>query len=190
MPSLYLLDTNAYCLFFQHPKHACYERFTQRLSAGKTISFYMSEITSMEVHSVLGKWRRGRSVQKQSCLRHISLQGGMEKCSNMWTSIEIKRMRPMVYHDLLKLLADIQNQRGDIQATILKVSETSTTIAQELLIRNADRFAFGSHDALIAATLISARKNGLDLTLVTSDKGLKAVLRRESLPFYDPLNDL
>jgi hypothetical protein len=190
VPAPYILDTNAYGLFFQHPKNAAYFRLINKLKVGAEISFYISEITSMEIHSVLGKWRRGRPFQRQPCGREIILESRTEICSNTWTTIEIKKLKFKVYRALRKMISDIERQRGDIQATILSLDDVSTKKAQQLLQKNADRYAFVSHDALIAATLSIARDvSGLDLTLVTSDKGLKAVLKEESLPFYDPLKE-
>ena len=44
---------------------------------------------------------------------------------------------------------------------------------------------FASMDAMIAATAKLARSNGRDITVVTSDKGLKACLSRIGVPCND-----
>jgi len=97
-------------------------------------------------------------------------------------------MKPKVFRDIQKMIFDIEARKGDIQATILELERGSVESARELLLKYADRYSLGSHDALIGGSLVVARKTkGLDLTLVTSDKGLKAALKDESIPFYDPV---
>ena len=92
-----------------------------------------------------------------------------------------------VFYGIQKMISDIEAKRGDIQATILKLNHAVVEKAKELLCKYADRYDFGSHDALIAGSVIIARKiDGLDLTVVTSDRGLKVVLREENVAFYDP----
>jgi rRNA-processing protein FCF1 len=85
------------------------------------------------------------------------------------------------------MISDIEAKRGDIQATVLELDDLSIAKGRELLLKYADRYNCGSHDALIVGSLIVARQvRGTDLTLVTSDKGLQAVLKDEAIPFYDP----
>ena len=85
------------------------------------------------------------------------------------------------------MIFEIETQKGDVQAAILKLEHASTEKARELLIKYADRYNLGSHDALIAGSLIVAREaKGMGLTLATSDRGLKAVLKDEAIPFFDP----
>jgi rRNA-processing protein FCF1 len=96
-------------------------------------------------------------------------------------------MKTRVFRDIQKMIFDIEAGRGDIQATILNLDAASISKARELLIKYADRYNHGSQDALIVASVVIARDNkGLDLTVVTSDKGMKAVLRDEGVPFLDP----
>ncbi|WP_226942341.1 hypothetical protein, partial [Pseudomonas lundensis] len=58
---------------------------------------------------------------------------------------------------------------------------------RRLLAQHAHQFSFGSHDALIAGTVLVAASSGTALTLVTSDKSLKAVCREQGIPVFDPL---
>ncbi len=161
MPTPFLLDTNAYFRLFPSSRTQSeinvYNRLKQKIEEGSKISFYISEITSMEIHSVLGKYRRR------------------------------EKMKPKVFRDMQKMISDIETRKGDIQATILKLDHASITKARELLMKYADRYNFGSNDALIVGSLVVAKEvRGMDLTLVTSDKGIKAFLNYESIPFYDP----
>ena len=66
----YFLDTNAYSLFFQKPKTNQYDNLLKEIHEKRQILFSISEITSLEIHSVLGKYRRGVQAQRQSC-EHI-----------------------------------------------------------------------------------------------------------------------
>lgn len=187
MPVPFLLDTNCYFLFFQRPKSPSYLRLTQKLKAGSEISFYIAELTSMEIHSVVGKYRRGAPSQRQQCERTIIIGNKTANCSNLWLSSGRGKMKPKVFRDIQKMIFDIEARKGDIQATILELERGSIESARQLLLKYADRYSLGSHDALVGGSLIVARKvKGMDLTLVTSDKGLKAVLKDESIPFYDP----
>ena len=187
MPSPVLLDTNSYSILFQHPKSLPYTRLMDRIKSREYSSFFISEITSMEIHSVLGKYRRGAPAQSQQCNREIIQNGMTTKCSNVWIFPKRKKINAKIFRDFQKLILDIESQRGNIQATIIKLDEASIVYARSLLNKYADRFDFGSHDALITGSLISANeKRGQHLTLVTSDKSLKAVLREESIAYYDP----
>ena len=121
------------------------------------------------------------------CERNISIPGGTVRCPNIWVTRRIKRPKPKVYRDMKKMVSDIEAKKGFIQADVISLNTSSTEIGTNLLIRYADRYNFGSHDALIIGSFINARINGGEnITIVTSDKGMKAVLEDESLPYFDP----
>ena len=127
-------------------------------------------------------------MQSQLCKRKVIDSGTYSECNKTWISPKKKKMIPKVYRDILKMISDVETQRGDIQATVIKIDAHCIEQAQNLLKKYSDRFAFSSHDALIAGSLITAKqRDGLNLTLMTSDKSLKAVLREESIPCHDPL---
>ncbi len=183
----YFLDTNAYSLFFQNPKTNQYDNLLKEIHEKRQILFSISEITSLEIHSVLGKYRRGVQAQRQSCERNISIPGGTVRCSNIWVTRCVKRLKPKVYRDMKKMVSDIEAKKGFIQADVISLNTSSIEIGTNLLIKYADRYNFGSHDALIIGSFIDARINGGEnITIVTSDKGMKAVLEDESLPYFDP----
>ena len=185
--SPYLLDTNAYFLFFKRTKKSSYYRLRNKLISNSTISFYISEITSMEIQSVLGKYRRGVQTQTQKCTRSIITNGDAKKCQNNWITYGRRTMKRKVYRGLQKIIKDIENYRGDIKAQVLKINHNTINISKKILYDYADTYNFGSNDAIIVASFITAVKDqGLPLTLITSDKGMKAVLSKKSLPFYDP----
>lgn len=191
VPRPFLLDTNAYFLLFSKAKSEAYHRLEEKLSDGSGLSFFISEITSLEIHSVLGKYRRGAPRQSQSCDRIVLLPDGKNlKCPNKWLFEGRKKLTVKVFRYLRKMILDVESRKGEIRATILMNGSEPIDRARQLLIKYADKYRFGSHDAIIAGTFIMARKKvGIDLTLVTSDKGFKSVLLEESLPFYDPHDD-
>jgi predicted nucleic acid-binding protein len=97
-------------------------------------------------------------------------------------------MSAKVFGKLQKMIKDIEAGRGDVKAAIKPIGTEEFITARQLLIDYADQYSFGSHDALVAATVLVANTKGIELTLVTSDKGLKAVCSAKSLPVFDPKN--
>ena len=185
MVSPYLLDTNAYALFLQRPKPLACSKLEQRLDNGN-ISFYISQITSMEIHSVLGKYRRGSPRQLQLCDRQTVTKLPSE-C--VWINPGRKPLAAKLFRDLQKFISDIESMRGKIQASVIPLDVDTITEAKRLLRTYSDRYKIGSHDALIgAAARRQEEGNGLQLTVVTADKGFKALLLNEQIPVYDPNN--
>jgi hypothetical protein len=151
------------------------------------LPFYLSEITCMEIHSVIGKYRRGEPKQNFPCDRNIDNKGQVEKCHNTCVFPGREKLKPRIYRDLKKLVEDIEAQRGPIQATTIPLDSLSIRESRKLLMRNADSYKFGSLDALIAGSVVATKQvHGLDLTLVTLDRGLRAMLSHEGIPYLDP----
>lgn len=180
----YLVDTNAYHLFFTNRSLEARTRLESLLTNNGNVEFYISEITSMEIYSVLGKDRRGITYQEQSCTRNLS-EG---VCTQTWLTAGRKGIRDKEFRLLIKLVSDIQDQAGAIRASILSLDPDVILRAKEFLIDYADRFNFGSQDALIAGTAIAYKnRHGSELTVITSDKGLKAALTSAQIKVFDPL---
>ena len=186
----FLLDTDVYFLFFQNPKSDSYYNLIKKIKTSDIISFYISAITSMEVHSVLGKYRRQSPSPPQDCERRIVSADDSVMCQNTWVPPKKKRMKLKVFHDMRKYILDIQSGRGKIKAEILGIENSSLSRGESLLMKYADRYSIGSHDAAIAGTLLETRdKQKISLTMVTFDKSLKATLREEGVPVFDPSKD-
>ena len=182
-----MLDTNVYYLFFQSPKSSSYNNMENCLKDGETMEFFISEITSMEIHSVLGKHRRGIKAQKHRCARTIIDNEGKEKpCSNEWLAPGGKRLKRRLFHDLQKIISDFEKCTGNTKANVIDLTADAFAEGRRLLMRYADRYKFGSLDALIAGSFICARRTNSNLVLATSDRAFKAMLKAESLPYYDP----
>jgi len=187
MPKQYLVDTNTYYLFFQNTKSQPYNNLVQRLTENDIVSFYISEITSLEIYSVIGKYGRGTAEQHQICERKILADGVKTTCPNTWIIEGYKRLSPRLIRDLHKMVINIENQDGPIQATILPLNPEAMNKAKEFLIAYADRFKFGSLDALIAGTVKDIKETkGLQLTIITADRGFKAALSCSGIPLFDP----
>jgi len=108
MPALFLLDTDTYYLLFEPEQSVSYTHLMQKIRVGTMISFYISEITSLEIHSVLGKRRRQPSQpQHHQCERQIIEGSQMTKCSNTWISPSFKKLKPKVFREMQKLISDI-----------------------------------------------------------------------------------
>jgi hypothetical protein len=175
-------------MFFQKLKSPAFENLVEKLRVEKSIQFSISEITSMEIHSVLGKYRRGTTIQKQECGKKID-NGNV--CANVWVTEKQPRIKEKAFRDLQKLVSDIENKRGDIRADILRVDQRVITEAKNILNKHADSFKFGSHDAMIAATVFVANKyDQKAMILVTSDRGLIAALKATQISFYDPTRNI
>lgn len=187
MTIAYVLDTNAYALFFQTPKSEARNNLEQRLLSDGIISFYIPEIVSMEIHSVLGKYRRGGATEQQEqCSKQVINSDQIIACTHTCYLPARARMKPKIYKALVKILGDIEKKQGSIQADLMPLGTREMDAGKEVLKKLAHRFSFGSHDALVAGTVIAANESGLELILVTSDKSLKAVCREQQIPHYDP----
>lgn len=187
-PPQVILDTNAYALFFQNPKSPQFAKLESTLKTATGIDFFIPEIVSMEIHSVLGKYRRGgAALQHTPCDRHVVHVSGPIACTHTCVFPERRRISSKAFGKLQKMIRDIEACRGDLRATVLPIGTDEFLEARTLLATYADQFSFGSHDALVAATALVSARRGKLLSLVTSDKALKAVCTRISVPVIDPI---
>jgi hypothetical protein len=183
----YILDTNAYALLFQAPRSPAGEALEMKICSANAMSFLLPEIVSMEIHSVIGKYRRGGTKGgHEPCNRQIFHEAMVIRCSNNCVTNARKRLTQGEFKGLQKMLADIEHGHGTIKAELLPLGAAEITYGKLFLSRHADSLAFGSHDSLVAATAFVARKAGRDVTLVTSDKSLKAVCKLVGVPVFDP----
>lgn len=187
MSTTYVLDTNAYAIFFQ-PRGDAYKSLEEKLRDNGVIKFSIPTIVSMEIHSVLGKFKRGGNTEGNiQCTRQIVNGESLIICSNLCFYPKRNKIKNRVFKGLQKLVDDIENQNGDIQATLLPLDEKSLELGKLFLQKHSHQYSFGSHDALVAGTVAMAIANGQKLILVTSDKGLKALCREQNIDFFDPM---
>jgi hypothetical protein len=184
----YLLDTNAYYLFYQYPYGLPYHNLKARTERGGEVDFYISMLTSLEIHSVIGKAFRGSSPQVIQCERtdHGEV---LSPCSHKWYHPGVTKLNRKLLVDIRKLVKQVENATGNVKAHVLALNEDIINEGNKILYNYATEHTFGSQDAIIAATAKIALSNGTITRVATSDRGLKAVLRKENIPIYDPLKD-
>lgn len=188
MQPTYVLDTNAYAMLFQMPRSEAFRRLEEKIKADGVMRFFLPEIVSMEIHSVIGKYRRGGATETQTaCGRQIIVSAEVKPCGNVCYTPNRNRMKGKVFKALQKLMNDIEQQNGDIQAILLPLGKAELDSGKMFLQQHAHQYSFGSHDALVAGTVSVAVARGERLTLVTSDKGLKALCRERQIDVFDPL---
>ena len=185
MSKEYLLDTNAYFNLLKESRElekgtSAFSNEINRLINGNV---FISRITKVEIISVLGKYARGQSGGFQKCLRSLSETG--EPCKNKWyvpPKANWNRRKVKMWLQLIKETTEGTSRL--ISVGILPFDEKTIQYAEQI-ISNALVHKFASMDAMIAATAQEAILNGRDMTVVTSDKGLKACLTKVSIPCWD-----
>ncbi|WP_236443636.1 hypothetical protein, partial [Pseudomonas syringae] len=98
MKITYVLDTNAYALLFQFPRNEAYANLEKKLTTDNVWSFYIPEIVSMEIHSVLGKFRRGGAKeQRESCSKKVYISDEITDCGQVCYVAPRPRMKPKLF---------------------------------------------------------------------------------------------
>jgi hypothetical protein len=190
-PTPYLLDTNTYAEFFKpanlrNPNFGSLKELITIQADVPIQSFYIAAVTSMEIHSAIGKYTRGSTGGKEIC-NHlvINSQNEKTKCGLTWESPTVKAFSKTKIALYMDMIDDAEKQRGSLQANILPPTEEAFEEAAKLLRKYAYEYALGSHDALIAGFLIAANKAGNNLSLVTFDKKFNNILKLAQIPFKD-----
>lgn len=185
MPKEYLLDTNAYYNLLkesrEHQKGN--SAFSAEIAALTNGQLFISNITKVEIISVLGKYARGSSGGFQKCTRCISEAG--ESCQNQWYTKPKARWNRREISGWQKLIQEtISGTSSLITVNVLPFNDKTIQSAEQL-ITHALVHNFASMDAMIAATAQEAIRTGHDMTVVTSDKGLKACLAKANIACWD-----
>lgn len=187
MACRYVLDTNVYALILQSEKGHAYTNLSEKLRDGGVLRFSLPEIVAMEIHSVIGKYRRGGAAkQEEHCTRQVLSTDGVAPCTHRCIWPARPRMKDKVFKGLQKLMRDIEGQIGSICGEVIPFNRTELEEAGRLLRQYSHYHAFGSHDALVAATVKVLRDQGVHAVLATCDKGLKAVCKLIGVPTFDP----
>lgn len=181
----YLLDTNAYFNLLKESREQ--EKGTSAFSAQISTlingNIFISTITKVEIISVLGKYARGRDGGFHKCTRSISETG--QQCQNQWYIAPVAKWNRRKVNMWLQLIKETTEGTSRLVSVgILPFNEKTIHYAEQI-IPNALVHNFASMDAMIAATAWEAIQNGRNMTVVTSDKGLKACLAKASIPYWD-----
>lgn len=146
---------------------------------------YISELSRIEIISVLGKHARGTSGQIHKCEQTINEKGDI--CGREWYVPAKKGWKKRMVADWRKLIKDITIGNSPLfKVEILPVTPEVCNVARGF-VRHALNYNFGSLDAMITATAIEYRnRTGTELTMVTYDKKLLAAIRAEgTIPYLD-----
>lgn len=185
MPKEYLLDTNAYYNLLKESREQQKGSsvFSTEIKTLVNSNLFISAITKIEIISVLGKYARGNSGGFQRCMRCVSKTG--EPCQNQWYTAPRARWTRREISGWQKLIQEtLLGTSSLIKVNVLPFDDKTIQVAEQL-IAHALVHNFASMDAMIAATAQEAIKTGRDLTVVTSDKGLKACLSKANIACWD-----
>jgi hypothetical protein len=187
-PEIYFLDTNAYALLLRSSPSDADTRLRAKLSCGTYLTAVVSEITALEIHSVIGQLSRGQSGGFHLCDRQVEQSSGLSRCTQRWSQPSRRPLRPLEIDRLRKVIKDAENGHGPIRITVHPLESSDFVLGKAYLYANAHVCRFGSYDAVIAAAA-SRYMQGANVRVVTSDSGLKSLLRLVSRSYFDPLKN-
>ncbi len=185
----YFLDTNALWYLFESIVKSQNLPLEAKLQSGGIYSFAISEITALEIYSVLGSKSRGTQEQDNiSCTRQIKNSGSLTQCSKKWYQPPTHKLPTNLLQQLHKIVNDMEHKRGILQAEVIGIDASVIQYSRQLLSKYSSQFDFHSLDSLVAASMLK-----LDIskqwTVVTSDRKFKNILKLEGKSVYDPLKD-
>lgn len=182
MQQEYLLDTNAYFHLLKavQEEPRPFETEIKTIQSGKV---WISSITRVEIISVLGKYARGVNGGFQKCGCIIDPSG--QVCQNNRYTAPRRKWTTRMVKGWLQLVADtLSGQSQLVQLNILPFDQNTIQRAEQI-IQLALIHNFASMDAMIAATAKEVLDQQRSMTVVTSDKGLKACLDKSAIPYWD-----
>ena len=185
MDQEFLLDTNAFYNLLKALNPATKEDGALPTSVAqlKNQKLIVSSITEVEIISVLGKYARGSQGGVSKCNCIISPEGHI--CQNNRYTEPRKKWNNKRIKAWIQLIDEIFGGTSQLLSVSIESFDTSTIIEAKNVIKYALVHNFASMDAMIAATAKLARDGNRDLTVVTSDKGLKACLSKIGVPCND-----
>ena len=177
----FLLDTNVFWKVLENWNNSTVSDLDNYIKKNGQFNFCLSEISNMEIHSVLGKNIRGKVEQQVKCERKILKGGNWEQCGYTWISPQQNGFNKRTSKAYIRLIDDILNNRNtDFEIEILPIGTSTISLGGFLLQKYAYKQDLRSLDATIAASAIE-KGNLEDLTVITFDKKLKNILALEGL---------
>lgn len=179
----YLIDTNAFweilCEIAGIPAKG--KRFD--IDEIKRGDCYISEITKIEIMSVMGKYARGEQAQWQQCNRIIGEDG--TRCVARYYNPGRKKWKNRQTADMRKLVKDILEGNSKVfQVKVLPVTEEVIEEAARF-INYAFKYKFASLDAVIAGTVCCYDKE--NFRVVTHDTSLRKALKEDGIHTVEEL---
>ena len=184
----YILDTNAYFEILRAEYDPDLKaKYADVLKTMRDGLLCISEVTRIEIISVLGKYARGVTGGFQSCGSMISEDGSI--CQNQRYTVPRKRWHKRKVKQWLKLIDEIHSGESErFHVQVLPLNEQIVFEANKVIL-HALKNRFGSLDAMIAATAADeAAKNKL-IVVITSDKALKQCLKKCQIQYWDPFSE-
>lgn len=179
----YLLDTNAYFNFLNELSNLIPSERKNEILGLNTRRFYISEITSIEIISALGKYARGNSGGSQKCNCIIDPNGTI--CNNQRFTVKRNPWQKRRIKAWLKMIEETQSGKSNLfNVELISLDRETLEIANKIILYSLSH-NFGSMDAVIAATAKKKILSGEQVTVVTSDKALKACLSKCDIPIFD-----
>lgn len=181
----FLLDTNAFynLLKAMDPEASEQGALVDSIAILKQAKLVVSSITEVEIISVLGKYARGSQGGFSKCNCQISPEGHI--CQNNRYTAPRKKWNKKRVKAWLQLISDIFEGKSKLFTVVIEPFDSTTVAEAKNVITHALVHNFASMDAMIAATAKLARNNGRNVTVITSDKGLKACLLKIDIPCND-----
>lgn len=176
----YLLDTNVFFHVIEAIANNTSNNEIQMLREGKC---YISELTRIEIISVLGKRARGMSKQVHVCDRVLNENGDI--CERKYCIAAKKRWKNRVIADWLKLIKDIV--MGNCPFFTVEVLPVTHEVCEtaRIFVSHALQHNFGSLDAMITATAIEFKnRTSTELKIVTYDRKLLAAIKADNAISY------
>lgn len=185
MQQEYLMDTNAFfnLLKAMNPDSGDQDVLSESIEELLSHKLTVSSITKVEIISVLGKYARGNQGGSQKCNCVISQDGQL--CQNSQYSKPRKKWNSRKTKAWLQFIDEILGGRSKLLSIEVEPFDTNTISEAQKIIMHALTHNFASMDAMIAATAKIASENHRNVTVITSDKGLKACLGKCEIPCYD-----
>lgn len=183
----HFLDTNAYATLLRGAPSDVNARLRARLSRGMHVEAAISELTALEIHSVVGRLARGCTGGFHLCERSVESISGLIQCSHRWAQQARKPLRPRELDRLRKAIRDAENGHGPVRITVIPLESVDLVGGRSHLYTHSPKWRFGSHDAVIVAAAV--RHEAGASRFVTSDGPLKSLLKAISQRFYDPEKD-
>ena len=184
MAKEYLLDTNAYFNILKYLHEAKQnDEGNEQLTVIQSGHLLISDITRVEIISVLGKYARGISGGLTKCNCIISADGMV--CEHQRYVTPRKKWNSKKVGAWLKMIDETIDGTSPIICVSVEPFTNNTVNEARTIIQHALQFSFGSLDAMIAATAKQALKNQRDITVITSDRSLIACLEKCSIPYID-----
>lgn len=180
----YLLDTNAFFEMLSFLAGKSIRKDGYDFADIRKEKCYVSKITELEILSVIGKYGRGIQDQWQICNRQTDTQG--TRCSHRYYQKGTKPWNNRLCMAMRKLAKEMMEGRSPIlNIQVLDIDDRIINRAEGFLM-HAQRYKFGSQDAIIAATAIIHSTQEDPMIVVTSDKALRAAMQAEGMSFFVP----